>query len=489
MQQFKNVLVAGVYALILAAAAGCATMGPDVAIPGDGPAGLERTALDDYVHAPDPHYRWEVAKTIDGEGYTGYFVKLVSQKYLTEAEVDRPVWEHWLYVARPDELRSDIGFLYIGGGNNERPMNEELPDRTVQIALATGTVAAELNQVPNQPLVFTDDGERRSEDEIIAYTWDKFMRTGDPKWPLRMAMTKSAVRAMDAITELTASEAGGGQAVVDYVVAGGSKRGWTTWTTAATDNRVIAIAPFVIDLLNVVPSFIHHWQTYGFYAPAVKDYEDENIMNWTGSPEYKALMELVEPFEYRERLTLPKYLVNATGDQFFLPDSSQFYFDELQGEKYLRYVPNADHGMGGTDAGETLISWYHAIVHNVPRPRFAWEEQADGGVKILALDRPTEVRLWQATNPDARDFRKDTIGDAYTSTPLHETAPGVYEANVPAPPSGWTAWFVELTYPSGIAAPFKFTTDVYITPDEQPFEFKWPTDTDHAEGYLSRTDD
>ena len=42
---------------------------------------------------------------------------------------------------------------------------------------------------------------------------------------------------------------------------------------------------------------------------------------------------------------MPKLLVNAAGDQFFIPTSSQFYFDELPGEKYLRYVPNADHNV------------------------------------------------------------------------------------------------------------------------------------------------
>ena len=37
----------------------------------------------------------------------------------------------------------------------------------------------------------------KSEDAIIAYTWDKYMRTGDERWPLRLPMTKSAVRGMD----------------------------------------------------------------------------------------------------------------------------------------------------------------------------------------------------------------------------------------------------------------------------------------------------
>ena len=59
---------------------------------------------------------------------------------------------------------------------------------------------------------------------------------------------------------------------IKFVVSGASKRGWTTWTTAAVDKRVVAIIPIVIDLLNVEPSFEHHWQAYGFWAPAIKDY-------------------------------------------------------------------------------------------------------------------------------------------------------------------------------------------------------------------------
>lgn len=35
------------------------------------------------------------------------------------------------------------------------------------------------------------------------------------------------------------------------MVAGASKRGWTTWTTAAVDKRVFAAIPIVMDLLNL----------------------------------------------------------------------------------------------------------------------------------------------------------------------------------------------------------------------------------------------
>ncbi len=35
-----------------------------------------------------------------------------------------------------------------------------------------------------------------------------------------------------------------------FMVAGASKRGWTTWTTAAVDKRVIAAIPIVMDMAN-----------------------------------------------------------------------------------------------------------------------------------------------------------------------------------------------------------------------------------------------
>jgi PhoPQ-activated pathogenicity-related protein len=36
-----------------------------------------------------------------------------------------------------------------------------------------------------------------------------------------------------------------------WMIAGGSKRGWTTWTTAAVDKRVFAAVPIVMDMLDL----------------------------------------------------------------------------------------------------------------------------------------------------------------------------------------------------------------------------------------------
>lgn len=338
-----------------------------------------------------------------------------------------------------------------------------------ELAMRTHSVVTELRMVPNQPLEFAGETQERKEDSLIAYTWDKFLRGGDEFWPARLPMTKSAVRAMDTVTSFCAKSEAGNIAVDRFVVARASKRGWTTWTTAAVDKRVVAIIPMVIDLLNIEPSFQHHWQAYGFWAPAVGDYSRMNVTEWSGTPRYRALMKIEEPYEYRDRLTLPKFMINATGDQFFLPDSAQFYWSGLKGEKHIRYVPNTDHSLSKSDASESLEAFYDAVLNGRPRPNVAWKFEKDGAIQVKTDAKPDSVKLWQATNPEARDFRLEKIGPAWKESPLAESAKGTFVGRVSKPAKGWTAYFVELTFPSGGRYPFKFTSGVKVSSDTLPY--------------------
>lgn len=430
------------------------------------------TALDNYVQAPDATYSWELVETIPGEGYKQFVLRMNSQTWRTAAEVDQPLWRHWLTVYVPGQVKANTALLYIGGGSKTDKTPVKPDPFLVEIATATGSVVASLRDIPNEPLTFLEEGKPRTEDEIIAWTWQKYLKTRDESWPLRLPMTKAAVRAMDTITAVCAGPMVGHIKVNRFFVAGASKRGWTTWTTAAVDDRVIGIAPVVIDLLNIVPSFQHHYRAYGFFAPAVKDYQDLGIMDATDTDEYRDLMRLVEPYSYRDRYRFPKYLVNSTGDQFFLPDSSQFYFDDLPDEKYIRFVPNTDHSLKDSDAREGLIAFYDALLRDVPRPRFSWSFDRDGSIRVDTKDQPSDVKVWFANNPGARDFRLETIGKAYRPARPQIARPGTYIARVPKPDAGWTAFFVELTFPSGGKYPFKFSTPVRVTPNTLPYD--WP---------------
>jgi PhoPQ-activated pathogenicity-related protein len=427
----------------------------------------KQTALDRYVFKPDPNYHYQLANTTKGDGYTAFILELTSQQWRTADEVDRPIWKHWLTIIQPDKVTTSTGFLYINGGSNGSKMPNSADAGLAATAVGTHAVVADLRMVPNEPLIFKEEGKPRTEDEIIAYTWEKFLKTGDETWPLRLPMTKSAVRAMDTVTAFCGSKEGGKVLVDKFVVAGGSKRGWTTWTTAAVDDRVVAIVPMVIDVLNNEKSLEHHFRAYGFWAPAIGDYV--NLHSWSGTPQYTALMKIEDPYSYRDRLRMPKLIMNSTGDQYFLPDSWQFYYDDLQGEKHLRYIPNTKHDLRNSDVRDTLYAFFESVTLGKKRPQFNWKIEKDGSITVQTKEKPVEVKLWQATNVKARDFRLDIIGAAFKSSPLVAEKEGVYRAQVASPTAGFTAYFVELTFASGGKYPLKFTTGVRVTPDRLPF--------------------
>jgi PhoPQ-activated pathogenicity-related protein len=254
-------------------------------------------------------------------------------------------------------------------------------------------------------------------------------------------------------------------------VGGTSKRGWTTWLTPVVDRRVVAIVPVVIDTLNVEASAAHEYRVYGFWPPALEPYQKMGIMNWIGTPQFDALLQIEDPYSYRDRITVPKLIVNATGDQYFTPDSSRFYYNALQGEKYLRYVPNTDHSLKGAtrSAAETGKAFVDSIINAAPRPRYGWEMLADGAIRVQSASKPVAVKLWQALNPDARDFRLETIGNGFFSSDLHDRGGYTYVANVARPARGFCAYFVELTYSTLHGDLFTVTSGVRVTPDVLPY--------------------
>jgi PhoPQ-activated pathogenicity-related protein len=135
-------------------------------------------------------------------------------------------------------------------------------------------------------------------------------------------------------------------------------------------------------------------------------------------------------------------------------------------------VPNTDHSLKGSDAYETLQACYSAAINNTHLPEFSWTLEKDGAIRVTTKDTPAEVKLWQATNPEGRDFRLEMIGPAYKGSTLTDQGGGVYVGKVLEPSKGWTAFFVELTFPNGNSSPpLKFTTQVRVVPDVLPHKF------------------
>lgn len=198
----------------------------------------------------------------------------------------RSIWYHYLVVIIPDNLNTEWSAnatLYVTGGSNTSPLpTAKDEDVRVASALATGsgTITGAFFQVPNEHMVFAEDPEQmsRTEDAIIAYTWDHFLKAPDePEWLVRLPMVKSVLRAMDAMTEFVVEQDNDFTADY-YTVAGASKRGWTTWLMGAVDpDRVVAAVPIVLDAVNFVKFSHRQWKSYGGFSFALEDYAHMNI--------------------------------------------------------------------------------------------------------------------------------------------------------------------------------------------------------------------
>ncbi|MDX9973577.1 MAG: PhoPQ-activated protein PqaA family protein [FCB group bacterium] len=419
-------------------------------------------ALENYVNEPDPTYAYSVVSSGPGVDCTVYVVDMTSQTWHPN-DVDKPVWRHWVMVFVPNRVETETALLIITGGNNKHDRPPTVDGKEAQavsnIVSKTGGVVVMLKGVPSEPLVFNAEGKSRTEDEIIAYTYRQYVDTGDPTWPLLLPMVKSAVRAMDTSQDLL-KKVTPAVNVKDFVVTGASKRGWTTWLTGAIDPRVAGIAPMVIDMLNTPLQMAHQKEWYGTYSSEVQDYTDLKLTDFMASPDARPLLDIVDPYSYRDTLTMPKLVLLGSGDQYWTLDAANFYFPGLLAPKYIRYQANGDHGLDtATETIKALTHFFNCVAKKKPMPEFTWDIKPDGTYLVTPGEpRPEEVRLWRA-HSDVLDFRKITVGDsAFSSEVLTANPDGTYSGRVKAPKEGYDGFYIELVYRSLLGFDYSLTT-------------------------------
>src|SRR6185295_1048873 len=199
------------------------------------------------------------------------------------------------------------------------------------------------------------------------------------------------------------------QKVETFVVGGASKRGWTTWLTAAVDPRVKAMAPMVIDMLNMKVQSQWAEKVYGKQSEQIHDYTDRNLLEKMDDPPMVKLRGWVDPYNYRQRYNIPKLLLLGTNDPYWTVDSLRHYWNELPGPKLLFQTPNAGHNLGGgKEATQTLAAFFQMIADGQELPKMEWTMQKEGKAEIsVKVDQPAkQITLWTASSPD-RDFRND----------------------------------------------------------------------------------
>ncbi|XP_071108310.1 autocrine proliferation repressor protein A-like [Haliotis cracherodii] len=451
--------------------------------------------LEDYVNRYDPHYTYEVLKdhTYRGPDYTLYVLNMTSQKWKDETVVTNPIWWHYLTITVPDKLVfKDSAFILIDGGSNHAgppSVKDNFVSLTTMMAVSTGCIGADLKMIPNQPTTFLADPthKARSEDAVIAWTWKTFVQvnSSDPELLLRFPMTKATVRGMDTIANFSQSLQ---EINIDkFYVAGASKRGWTTWTTAAVDPRVKGISPIVMDLLHMVKNLHHHFRAYGGWTFAFKDYYELNFTESLDHPNTQKMADIIDPISYNDKLTMPKLIISTGGDEFFLPDDSHYYYNDLNGPKYLRILPNAEHSCAGHEISLlfTMRAFFLSIMSASPLPKFSWvrELTANGGkITVTTETEPlTVTSYWAKTiGGERRDFRLlvGTPGNPEKPFPhpviWHSQATeyvgnNTYVAEFENPDEGWRAFFIQLTFRGVKDSVLEFTTESQIIPDVFPF--------------------
>jgi PhoPQ-activated pathogenicity-related protein len=413
--------------------------------------------LADYVKKPDDSFKW--VKRQEGEFGGVKFVELI----LTSQTWKGITWKHQLYLARPEEFKNpQQGMLIIWGGDWHDELDQPADSANVKVPDAAPIIAqivkqfkspvALLLQVPFQPIF---DG--KTEDDAIAYTFDQYLSTQDPEWPLLFPMVKSAVRAMDATQQFGKAE--WNIDIKNFTVAGASKRGWTTWLTGAVDPRANAIAPIVIDTLNMPAQMRNQLASWGEYSEQIQDYTRRGIQQKMDTPAGRKLVSWVDPYNYRDSLTQPKLLVMGTNDRYWCLDACNLYWNDLLGEKHLLYVPNKGHGV---DDFARLIGSIGALhkqaAGQLALPNLSWDlKEEEGKVKLsVGCDvPPVKVVAWTTTAP-TRDFRESKWSPRPTSKVDDKY---VYEQPLPA--NGYAALFGEAVFKDGTMSYF-LSTNVKI---------------------------
>jgi len=397
------------------------------------------TALYEYVARPEPDFAWKHQNNRQVETGTIDDLELVSQKW------HGIVWKHSLQIYEPKRvLHRQHVLLFITGGSNGRQPGQDSIAVGMKLANLAGARVAILYQVPNQPLL-----QGRKEDDLITETWLRYLKTGDPTWPLLFPMVKSAVKAMDAIEQLAISE--WKETLTGFVITGASKRGWTSWLAPVVDKRILATAPIVIDTLNFRRQMKHQLDTWGRYSEQLIDYTSKGLIkgpNEQETPREIQLRRMMDPYTYRKQLTLPKLLINGANDRYWVLDAMNHYWDDLVGPKYVLYVPNAGHGLdGGREvAFATLAAYFQHIATNTPFPTLEWKHENEKDTLRLTIQsspKPKSARLWTARS-SSKDFREAQ----WHSQPL-EQRNGLFVGKLSKPKSGYVASFGELWFAFG----------------------------------------
>jgi PhoPQ-activated pathogenicity-related protein len=395
--------------------------------------------LQNFIDKPESEFGWNLNRKIDNDQTGGriYDLRFVSQTW------QQTTWRHQLQVYQPAGVTPNAKmFLWVTGGG-PRPDYVRLG---TELARKMRAPVAFLYHIPNQPLL--EGG--LFEDDLIAETFVRYLKTEDESWPLLFPMVKSVVKAMDVLQEFAKKE--WNTSVEKFIVGGASKRGWTTWLTAAVDGRISAIVPVVIDSLNMREQMPRQLKAFGSYSSRLTPYSSRGLLPIPETPPGRRLLSLIDPWAYRDKLTMPKLIINGTNDFYWATDALNLYWDGIPSEKWVLYIPNAGHSLRRQDRPQAeqlsdlvdgLAAFARHQISGAPMPKLSWKHETIGSklsLTVASAPLPAGARLWIAQTP-TKDFRTAKWTEQAASM-----SDGKIVAEVALPEKGHLAAFGELDY-------------------------------------------
>ena len=308
-------------------------------------------------------------------------------------------WQHELLLQNPETNKHPeyVAIVLTGGqgGDEQRRSAKVISDEL-------GIRAAVLTQVPNQPLF-----GGRKEDDLLSFTLDHYRRSGDASWPLLFPMVTSVVRAIDVLEETLERKD------LKVILVGASKRGWTTYLSAAMDKRIPIIIPAVFEMISMSDQLALARARYGQDSEKIRAYTTLGLTSSLDDTRVQDLITWLDPITYASKLTAAKLIILGSNDPYWVADSARYYWDRLPEPKALRTVANIGHGaLQDPTAIRSILPFAKRLINNKPLPIVTWafSESSNPGVRVSGTSNETLTNcvVWRAESTDT-DVRDDTF--------------------------------------------------------------------------------
>ena len=114
-------------------------------------------------------------------------------------------------------------------------------------------------------------------------------------------MTKAFFQCMKAVEQFVAKK----QIIneeMGWIVAGGSKRGWTTWMVGAVTCEKCSKIAGIVPIVPIIPSLqaeVHRqWRAYQGFTFVFKEFLNVHLMTVLDTPRFSEIFSVIDPLTY-----------------------------------------------------------------------------------------------------------------------------------------------------------------------------------------------